>query len=178
MDKPFYWGGRWTTRAELKRERDAEWAEMSKAEQVAFDNLPYSSIPELSEARELIAEVRPHLRREIAAEINELLASADNAAAALLKLGQWLNAARQEPDDDTFEKLGPAEQAMVDAMDGTAAGDLYDRDEIARVALAAARPLVYREVQQKLVRCCHPSAYAAIDEMIAELEQGTDNENR
>lgn len=95
-EKPFYWGGRWTTRAELKAEHDAEWAKMSKAEQVAFDNLPYSSIPELSEAQGLIVEVRPHLYRELALDLLSKASGSGPRPAAYALVGSDLLALADE----------------------------------------------------------------------------------
>lgn len=80
------------------------------------------------------------------------------------------------------DELTPAEQAAADAVrqfhwDDYGLDDVDPNSEYAewveplsRAAVAKARPELYREVRRQLVRCVHPSACAAIDDMIAELE--------
>lgn len=62
-----FWGGRWTTWTERRREWQTEWDAMTPTEQVVFEMLPYSAIPELSEAREIVAHVAEQTLRDAAA---------------------------------------------------------------------------------------------------------------
>lgn len=68
MDEPFMWHGEWTTRAKLKQARQAEWDAMTPTERTVFEMLPYSAIPELSEARAIAAHVAEQTLREAAAD--------------------------------------------------------------------------------------------------------------
>ena len=83
-----------TERRRARREWQRQWDALTPAEVSAFEELPFSQIPEPRDAVRVVAAVRPLIYREVAAELRTseyLRDETDDHMGDIHAAADWLN---------------------------------------------------------------------------------------